>query len=88
MPDGLGGPSLGGLEVRIMPVMRRAIRADDFLFTAHVEIDMGMIEGRLGADAHELVRAGFDRGDAHVILQMGNCARHDRSLKQLVTRAR
>src|SRR5438105_1548910 len=60
------------VERRIVPVQRRAVRADDFPVAAHVEKDMGMIERRLGADAHELARADLDHCDARVIVKVRN----------------
>src|SRR3954468_4983946 len=59
-----------GVERGIVPVQRRAIRADDLLVVAHVEKDVGMIMGRLCADAHELARTDGDHRDAGVIMEV------------------
>ena len=53
-------PRRVGVERRIVPVERRAIRADDFPVVAHVEEHVRMVERRPRADAHEFARADFD----------------------------
>src|SRR5215203_6930152 len=60
------------VERRIVPVERRAIWADDLFVVAHVEEDVGMIERRPGADAHEFARADLDHRDAGVIVEVRN----------------
>ena len=53
-------------------VKRRAIRANAFILVAHVDKDMRMIEGRIGADAHEFLHADFNRLVSAGVLEMGN----------------
>src|SRR5258708_16403075 len=49
---GLAGAKVGGIAIK-----RRAIRADDLVVVAEIEENMGMIERRVCAPAHKLVRA-------------------------------
>lgn len=51
-----------------------AIRADDLIVRAHIEIDMGMVERRQGADAHEFFYANFDLRNAIAIVEVHDCA--------------
>src|SRR5258708_8311717 len=60
------------IQGRIVPIERRAIRADDLLVAAHIEEHMRMVERRLGADAHEFARANLDHRRARVVVEMGN----------------
>ena len=60
------------LERRIVAVERRAIGADIFGVVAHVAEHMGMVERRLGADAHEFPGADVDHGNAGVVVEVGN----------------
>src|SRR5260370_18939351 len=60
------------VQGRIVPIERRAIRADDFFVAAHVEEHMRMVERRLGADAHEFARANLDHRDAGIVVEMGD----------------
>src|SRR5262249_38206627 len=66
------GPRRVGIEFGIVPVERRAIRTDNLFVFTHVEEDMGMVERRLGADAHELPGADLDDGDARIVVEMRN----------------
>src|SRR5215469_3694480 len=63
---------LVGRKRRIIPVERRTIRADIFRIVTHVAKYMRMIERRHGPDAHELLRADLDLGDADIIVEMWN----------------
>src|SRR5690242_17740709 len=67
-----GRPGLPRTELWVVAVEGRAIRADDLVVAAHVEIDMRMVERRQGADAHELARADLDHRNAGIIVEMGN----------------
>src|SRR4051812_34087386 len=51
-----GGTCLAGGEVGGKTIKRRAIRADDLVVVAEIEEDMRMVERRVGAHAHELLR--------------------------------
>src|SRR6202034_841477 len=53
-----------GGEVGGITIQRRAIRADDLVVVAEIEEDMGVIERRIGADAHELLRSDLDHRNA------------------------
>src|ERR1700710_1239436 len=46
-------PCLAGGEVGGVTIQGRAIGADDLVVIAEIEKDMGVIERRIGADAHE-----------------------------------
>src|ERR1051325_6310843 len=65
-------PRLSGAEVGGIAVQRRAIRADDLVVVAEIEEHVLMIERRIGAHAHEFVRADLDHGDAGVIVEVWN----------------
>ena len=60
------------IERRVEPVQRRAIGADDLVVVAEIEKNMRMIEGRIGADAHELLRADLDHRDASIVVEVRN----------------
>ena len=47
----------------------RAIRTDNPIALAHVEIDMRMIVGRRRTDARELPRTDLDLADAQIVLE-------------------
>src|SRR5256885_857444 len=49
-------PGLAGAEVGRESVQGRAIGADDLVVVPEVEEHMRMVERRVGADAHELLR--------------------------------
>src|SRR5262249_38306792 len=69
-----------GRQRRIEPVEGRAIRTYDLGIAAHVEEDVRVVEGRHGADAHELLGADFDHADAGIVMEMrDDVAGHDRS---------
>src|SRR5665647_3430117 len=70
--DAFGRPGFAGFEVGGVSVQRRAIRADDLVVVAEIEEDMRMIERRIGADAHELLRADLDHRDAGIVVEVRN----------------
>ena len=53
-------------------IQRRAVRADDFVVVAEVEEHMRVIERRVGADAHEFLRADFDDGNTGIVVEVRN----------------
>ena len=55
-----------------MAKQRRAIGANGFVGTAHIDEDMGMIEGRLFSHAHEFAGADLDHWNAGCVVEMGN----------------
>src|SRR6201996_6186246 len=66
-------PGLACGEISGKAIQGRAIRADDFVVIAEVEKHMRMIERRIGADAHELLRSDLDHRNAGVVMKV----RHD-----------
>ena len=67
-----GRPGFAGAEVGGVAVQGRAIGADDLVVVAKVEKDMRMIERRIGAHTHELLRTDLDDRDAGVIVKVRN----------------
>src|SRR5580704_6155010 len=65
-----GGASLAGAEVRGEPEQRRAIRADDLAVVAEIEKNMGVIERRIGAHAHEFLRADLDDRNSGIVVEV------------------
>src|SRR3954470_48546 len=61
---------LAGAEVGGEAIQRRTIRADDFVVVAEVEKHMRMVERRVGADAHEFLRADLDHGNAGIVVEV------------------
>src|SRR3954454_1021941 len=61
----LAGGKIGGKTVQ-----RRAIGTDDLVVIAKVEEDVRMVERRVGAHAHELLRADLDYRDAGVVVEV------------------
>ena len=55
---------------RVVPVKRRAIGTDDFGCVAHVEKHVRMVERRVAADAHELLRADLDDGNSGIVVEV------------------
>ncbi len=55
-----------------MPIKRRTIGAHDLAVIAAIKKNVGMIEWRIGADAHEFLRADLYGGDAGVVVKVGN----------------
>src|SRR5207247_8881814 len=64
---GFAGGEVGGVAIK-----RRVIGADDLVVVAQIEENMGVIERRIGAHAHEFLRADLDDGDAGIVVKMGN----------------
>ena len=60
------------IEAGIDAEQGRAIGADDLDRVAHVEEDVGVIERRQGADAHEFLRPDLDDLDPRFIVEVGN----------------
>ena len=58
-------------ELFIVAVERRAVGADHLTIVAHVEEDVGMIEGRTCSDAHELANANADRPMSGGVVEVG-----------------
>src|SRR6266404_1383140 len=65
-----GRPRFTGGEVGRITIQRRAIRADDLVVVAEIEEDMRVIERRIGAHAHEFLRADLDHRDAGIIVEV------------------
>src|ERR1700757_3132297 len=63
---------LAGLEVGGEAVQRRAIGADDLVVVAEIEKYVWMIERRIGADAHEFLRADLDDGNTGIVVEVRN----------------
>src|SRR6476469_905692 len=59
-------------EVGGEAVQRRAIGADDLVVVAEVEKDVGVIERRVGAHAHEFLRADLDHRYAGIVVEVRN----------------
>src|SRR5690606_40706255 len=56
------------LQRRIIDIERRAVGADALIGIAHIDEDVGMVERRLGAHAHEFLNAdlnGTMRSEEH-----------------------
>ncbi len=69
--------TLGGLEARIMDIECRAVGAEDLIVLTHVEVDVGMVEGRPSAHAIEFLDADEDSFSAGVVCKMRNhCSGH------------
>src|SRR5579883_1647656 len=66
----LGRPRRARRESRIVAVKGGTVGADIFGIVAHVAEDMRMIEGRLGADAHEFLGADFDHRNAGFVMEV------------------
>src|SRR4051812_35059916 len=58
------------LQIGGEAVQRRAVGADDLVVIAEVEEDVRMIERRIGAHAHELLRADLDDGDTGIVVEV------------------
>ena len=65
-----GRQRIGAVQARIETVERRAIGADALVACAEIDIDMRVVEGRLGADAHEFLHADLDQRDAGIVVKM------------------
>jgi hypothetical protein len=64
---GFAGGEVGGITVQ-----SRAIRADDLVVVAEIEEHMGVVERRIGADAHEFLRSDLDHRNPGVIVEVRN----------------
>ena len=64
---GLAGLQIGGITIE-----RRAVGADDLVVVAEIEKNMGMVERRIGADAHELLRTDLNNGNAGIVMEVRN----------------
>src|SRR5260221_1833471 len=67
-----GRTGFAGLEVGGVAIKRRAIGADDLVVVAEIEENMGMIERRIGAHAHELLRTNFNDRNASIVVKVRN----------------
>jgi len=67
-----GRASLARAEIGREAVQCRAVRADDLVVVAEVQKHMRMVKRRIGADAHEFLRADLDDRHAGIILEMWN----------------
>src|ERR1700704_6222683 len=65
-------PGFAGGKVGGVAVQGRAIGADDLVVVAEVEENMRMIERRISADAHELLRANLNHGHASIVMKVRN----------------
>ena len=72
MQRAFGRARLIGGEVVDMAIKRRTIGAHDLAFIAAIEKNVGMIEWRIGADAHEFLRADLYGGNTGVIVKVRN----------------
>src|SRR5882757_3310815 len=64
---------LAGTKVGCEAIERGAVRADDLAVVAEVEEHVRVVERRVGAHAHELLRADLDHRDAGIVMEV----RHD-----------
>jgi hypothetical protein len=65
-------------QALVQAIERGAVRADDLGCIAHIEEDVGMVERRPFADAHELPRPDLDDRHAGRVVEMRYVAiRHD-----------
>src|SRR2546429_2539548 len=65
-------PGLAGAEVGRESVQGRAIGADDLVVVPEVEEHMRMVERRVGADAHELLRTDLNDRNAGIVMEVRN----------------
>src|SRR6476619_721002 len=70
LQDAFRRPGFASSKVGGKTVERRAIRADDLVVVAEIEKHVRMVERRIGAHAHELLRADLDYRDAGVVVEM------------------
>jgi hypothetical protein len=63
-------PSFPCRKIRSKAIKGGAIRADDLAIIPKIEKDVRMIKRGVGADAHELLRAYFDDGDAGIVMEV------------------
>src|SRR6185295_19879116 len=65
-------PGFAGAEIGGIAVQCRAIRTDDLVVVAEIEEHVRVVEWRIGADAHELLRADLDDRHACIIVKVRN----------------
>src|SRR5271167_2059397 len=65
-------PGFAGGQVGGVAIQGRAIGADDLVVIAKIQEHMRMIERRIGADAHEFLRADLDDRNAGIIMEVRN----------------
>src|ERR1700716_2430515 len=65
-------PGFAGGEVGGVTKQRRAIGADDLVVVAQIEENMRVIERRIGAHAHEFLRADLNERNAGIIVKVRN----------------
>src|SRR4029079_19361509 len=70
LQDAFGRPGFASGEVGGKTVERREIRADDLVVVAEVEKHRRRVERRIGAHAHEFLRADLDYRDPGVVMEM------------------
>src|ERR1700722_17068598 len=70
LQDAFGRACFAGLEIGGIAIQRRAIGTDDLVVVAEIEENMGMVEGRVGAHAHEFLRSDFNHRNAGVIVKV------------------
>ena len=68
--DAFGRTGFAGLEIGGKAVQRRAIGADDLVVIAKIQEDVRVIERRVGADAHEFLRADLDDGNTGIVVKV------------------
>jgi hypothetical protein len=68
--DALGRAGFSGLEVGRKAIKRRAIGAYDFVVVAEIQEYVWMVERRIGAHAHEFLRADLDDGNAGIVVKV------------------
>src|SRR5579872_2557426 len=64
------GPGFAGFQVGGKAVQRRAIGADDLVVVSEIQEDVRVIEGWIGADAHEFLRADLNDGNTGIIVEV------------------
>ena len=67
-----GRPGLASGEVRGVTKQGRAIGADDLVVVAQIEKNMRVIERRIGAHTHELLRTDLNERNAGIIVKVRN----------------
>src|ERR1700728_2675200 len=63
-----GWPCFTGGEVGGIAIQGGTIGADDLVVVAQIEENMRVIERRVGAHAHEFLRAGFDHRNGGIVV--------------------
>src|SRR5262245_56704448 len=68
--DAFGRAGFARAEVGGKAIQRGAIRTDDLVVVAEIEKHMRMVERRVGAHAHEFLRADLDHRNSGVGMEM------------------